>query len=67
MVYLNNVFHWLNGKPALGHLALSVGERHFATSMAVGQEHDLEHDARVVGAGTHFVVVELGIQWREVE
>jgi hypothetical protein len=34
--------------------------------VAVGQQHDLEHDARIVGAGTNFIVLELGIQCAEV-
>lgn len=36
-------------------------------ALAVGQQDDLEHDARVVGAGAYFVVLELGIQGLEVE
>jgi hypothetical protein len=36
-------------------------------ALAVGQQDDLEHDAGVVGAGTDFVVLELGIQSTEVK
>jgi hypothetical protein len=36
-------------------------------ALAVGQQHDLEHDARIVGAGSHFIVLELGVQGLEVE
>lgn len=35
--------------------------------MAVGQQHNLEHHARVVGAGADLVVLELAILLREVE
>ena len=31
-------------------------------ALAVGQQHNFEHDARVVGAGTYLVVVELRVQ-----
>ena len=36
-------------------------------ALAVGQQHDLEHDARIVGTGAHFVVLEPGIQCAEIE
>ncbi len=36
-------------------------------ALAVGQQDDLEHDARVIGAGPHFVILEPGIQGLEVE
>ena len=35
--------------------------------LAVRQQDDLEHDARVVGTGADFVILELGIHAREVE
>ena len=34
-------------------------------TLAVGQQHDLEHDASVIGAGTDFVVLEPGVQRAE--
>ena len=36
-------------------------------TLALGQQYDLEHDAGVVGAGSDFVVLELGVQGCEVE
>lgn len=36
-------------------------------ALAVGQQHDLEHDAWVIGAGTDFVILELGVHGREVK
>jgi hypothetical protein len=36
-------------------------------ALAVGQQDDFEHHARVVGAGTHCIVLELSIQRTEVE
>lgn len=35
--------------------------------MAVGQQYDLEHDAWVVGARAHFIVLEFGIHGREIK
>ena len=46
-----------------GLLDLAAGDE----ASAVGQQHELEHDARVVGADADFVVVEPGIQCRAVE
>ena len=46
-----------------GLLDLAAGDE----ASAVGQQHDLEHDARVVGRRAGDVVAELGIQRREVE
>ncbi len=34
---------------------------------AIGQQHDLEHDARVVGAGAHLIVAKARIERREVQ
>ena len=36
-------------------------------ALAVGQQHDLEHDLRIVGAGAHCVVLEFGIHSREIK
>jgi len=36
-------------------------------ALAVGQQHDLEHDAGIVGAGSDVIVLERGIQGLEVE
>lgn len=36
-------------------------------ALAVGQQHDLEHDAGVIGTGSYFVVLKLGVQCSEVE
>ena len=36
-------------------------------TLAVGQQHDLEHDAWVIGTGTDFVVLEPGVQRAEVK
>jgi hypothetical protein len=46
-----------------GRFDLAAGDE----TAAVGQQHDLEHDARVVGAGAGGVVAESGVQRREVE
>lgn len=36
-------------------------------ALAVGQQDNLEHDARVVGAGAYLIVLELGIERAELE
>ena len=36
-------------------------------ALAVGQQDDLEHDARVVRTGSDFIVLEPGIQGFEIE
>ena len=36
-------------------------------TLAVGQQDDLEHDTRVVGAGADFIVLELGIQRGQIK
>ena len=36
-------------------------------ALAVGQQHDLEHDTRVIRAGTDFVVVEGRVHGREIQ
>ena len=36
-------------------------------ALAVGQQHDLEHDARLLGAVARFIILELGIQGVKVE
>ena len=44
-------------------LYLAAGDQ----AAAVGQQHDLEHDARVVGRGAGDVVAELGVERAQVE
>ena len=36
-------------------------------ALAVGQQDDLEHDARVVGRSAHFIVLEFGIQGGQIK
>ena len=36
-------------------------------TLALGQQYDLESDTRVIGGTTHFIVLELGIQRRQIK
>jgi hypothetical protein len=46
-----------------GALDLAAGDE----ALAVGQQHDLEHHARVVGRGARHVVAEIGVQCAQIE